>query len=140
MLAATAASAQTTAADSTAAAAAAAPADSSSTAPAAGSRPRRSASQLTSAEIDDAHVSTAYDAVARLRSRWLRNSRSADWRGPIPIPIQVYRNGQSLGTIESLKQIPASDVEMLQWFTPILARSRFGPTAENGAIVVVDKP
>ena len=134
-----AAAAQTQPADS--AATAAAHADSShETSPSTGRRPRRNANQLTAEEIDAVHESSVYGVIARLRPRWLRNGRSADIRGPEPVEIQVYRNGQSLGNLESLKQIVPTDVAMLQWFDPMASRARFGNRAENGAIVIIDKP
>jgi hypothetical protein len=135
------AAAQTQPADSAVAAAptaAAAHADSSHTASST-RRPRRNMSQLTSAELDSAHVSSTYDAVARLRPRWLRTVRSGDLGGAA-IEIQVYRStGQSLGNLESLKQVVPGTVELLQWLDPVVARGRFGPRAENGAIVITDK-
>lgn len=135
------AAAQTQPADSGTAAvavAAAAPADSSHAASPT-RRPRRNMSQLTSAELDSAHVSSTYDAVARLRPRWLRTVRSGDLGGDA-VEIQVYRStGQSLGNVESLRQVVPGNVALLQWLDPIVARGRFGPRAENGAIIITDK-
>jgi|GEM_PF-2664726 len=133
-----AAAAQTQPADSTAAVAA--HADSSHEAsPSSGHRVRRNMNQLTSSELDSTHVSTLYDAVARLRPRWLRNSR-ADVKAEGPADILVFRStGQLLGNVETLREVVPTDVALVQWLAPVMARGRFGPRAENGAIVITEK-
>jgi len=131
------AAAQTEPADS--AAVTAAHADSSHASPSRVRRVRRNMSQLTSSELDSTHVSALYDAVARLRPRWLRNSR-ADVKAEGPADILVYRStGQLLGNVEALRELVPTDVALIQWLDPVAARGRFGPRAENGAIVITDK-
>jgi len=128
MLGAATASAQT---DTTQAAAADAPPQ---------ARPRRNPNRLTADEIAASHESTAYDAVARLRSRWLRDrpGNEPDETGD-PVAIQVYRNGQMAGGVDALREITAGDVDTIEWVAPMQARTRFGPRAAHGAIVVTDK-
>lgn len=126
---------QTQPADSAVAAAAAAPADS---AQANGRRPRRNPRELTPEEIDEAHVRTAYDAVARLRSRWLIN-RGGNPDADGSVAVQVYVNGSNTGGVETLQRISANDVARMQWLDPMASRSRYGPGNGRGAIVVTLK-
>lgn len=131
------AAAQTQPADS----AAATPAGSSpAAAPSAPMRVRRSATMLTGDEIYAAHVSSAYDAVARLRSSWLRDRPGDEHDEAGYVAIQVIRNGQVLGGVDALRQVNAGDVAAIQWVPPMQARSKFGPRAGHGAIVLIDKP
>lgn len=107
---------------------------------AAKARPRRNPNRLTADEIAATHESTAYEAVDRLRSRWLRDrpGNEPDAFGE-PVVIQVYRNGQPAGGVEALRDIAAGDVDTIEWVAPVQARTRFGPRAGHGAIVVTDK-
>lgn len=131
--AATAGAQQTQPADS--AVAAAAPADSAQPN---GRRPRRNPRELTPEEIDDARVRTAYDAVARLRSRWLIN-RGGNPDADGSVAVQVYVNGVNTGGVETLQRISAADVAKMQWLDPMASRSRYGPGNGRGAIVVTLK-
>jgi hypothetical protein len=134
------AAAQTQPADSAAVAVAARADSSHPAAPLAPVRVRRSANMLTGDEIYAAHVSSAYDAVARLRSNWLRDRPGDEHDEAGYVAIQVIRNGQVLGGVDALRQVAAGDVAAIQWVAPMQARSRFGPRASHGAIVLIDKP
>lgn len=102
-------------------------------------RPRRNPNVLTADEIAATHESSAYQAVARLRSRWLRERPGSDHDLSGDDVIQVYRNGQLAGGVEALREITADDVATIEWVPPIQSRTRFGPRASHGAIVVTDK-
>ena len=101
-------------------------------------RPRRNPRELTPEEIDEARVRTAYDAVARLRSRWLIN-RGGNPDADGSVAVQVYVNGANAGGVESLQRFPANDVAKMQWLDPVASRSRFGPGNGRGAILVTLK-
>lgn len=121
----------------TASAAAAAPADSArqnATRP-----PRRNPRVLTAEDIANSRATTAFEAVTRLRSRWLHDRGPGEKDDAGPVLLQVYRNGQLAGDVDALRQIPAGDIDTIEWVDPVAARVRFGPRAGKGAIVVTDK-
>ena len=97
---------------------------------------------ITVEEIErvGANVRTAYDAVLRLRPRWLNAPREI-----VALPgnssnmqfarVHVYQDDQDMGEADYLKTIPADMVFSLQWFSTNEAGARFGPSA--GPVIVV---
>jgi len=88
---------------------------------------------ITADQIATANVPTAYDAVDRLHRSWWRDLAN-------PGEVVVYMNNQKLeGGKEALRQIPASDVEQLEYLKSADAVMRFGQDAKSGAIIVTRK-
>ncbi|MGH2667930.1 MAG: hypothetical protein ACREMM_11310 [Gemmatimonadales bacterium] len=105
---------------------------------------QRRSNVITAEEIERAqpHVGTAYDAVQRLRPRWLK-SRELVLSGRPDDPLQaaqvhVYLNDVDAGDVDYLKTIPAERVFELRWLSGNQAASRYGPT-DGPAIVVTLK-
>ena len=91
-----------------------------------------SVDQLTEADIQQANVATAYDAVDRLRRRWFR-----DLSGNASGDVVVYvHTDQKLGGKETLRDIPARDVMNMRYLKSADAVARYGASASGGAIVV----
>ncbi|NNC29628.1 hypothetical protein HKM21_10125 [Longimicrobium terrae] len=92
--------------------------------------------RLTLAEIESAPgMSTAYDAVQRLRPAWLRvtGARASDGQ------IAVFQNGTRMGTVEALRQISLEVVGSMRYLDSVDANNQLqvsgmGPIA--GAIIV----
>jgi len=87
-------------------------------------------------EIERAGVTiqTAFDAVERLRPRWLEP--------PIEVPgarIRIYQGERDMGDVDYLKTIPAERVFTISWFSMNEAGSRYG-RSEGPVIVVTMKP
>ena len=84
----------------------------------------RKAVFISSDEIKTAHadVGTAYDAVSRLRPNW----RYAT----------VFVDGQRHGGIDSLRDIPASEVADIRYYDITEAGATFGFKATGGVIDV----
>ncbi|HEX8907503.1 MAG TPA: hypothetical protein VF771_21860 [Longimicrobiaceae bacterium] len=106
---------------------------------AAATRVRSRSDVITTREIDAAHENNAYELVRRLRPQWLHNRG-----GPYPDPdgsveIQVYLNGQPVGTVEVLKTYSAMQVGTLRWIDPIRARGTYGPGNGRGVITVTSR-
>lgn len=79
-----------------------------------GSKSVRSRSDiLTREEIMSVEVGNLYEAVQRLRPRWL-NVRSAGVGAPFTT-IMVYQDQARLGDLEILRQIPPDGVESLRY-------------------------
>ena len=92
--------------------------------------------RLTLAEIEATPgLSTAYDAVQRLRPAWLRATRARAGDGQ----ILVFQNTTRMGSLEALRQISIEVVGSMRYMDSVdannqLAVSGAGPVA--GAIIV----
>ena len=103
-------------------------------APGAPAAPRK-ASFLTAEEIASAHadITTAYDAVARLRPNWLAA------RGPAAY-ASVFVDGQQYGDLVSLRNISAYHVASMRYYDVTQSTARFGVRGgSSGAIEVTTK-
>jgi hypothetical protein len=99
---------------------------------------RRSGDVLTQSDIERAGVSTAFDAVQRLRPVWLRTRG----RGSIQSSAQyavVYLDGAQVGGPEALRRISATDVRSILYLRAADATTRYGTGHEGGAILVETK-
>lgn len=97
---------------------------------------------LTAEEIGKQgdNITTAYDAVARLRPRWLHPSdvtmQSVGGPSVQPAQIKVYLNDFNAGDIDVLKSIAAENIQELRFLSQNETASRFGPTEGQVSIVV----
>lgn len=101
---------------------------------------------LTAAEIENgAQITTAYDAVSRLRPMWLTPSditmRSATTTNATVqvAKVQVYLNDFNVGDIDYLKSVAADAVQEMRFLGQNETASRFGPTDGQVAIVLTLK-
>jgi hypothetical protein len=97
----------------------------------------RSGSLLTAEEIAGAHadITTAYDAVARLRPNWLAAHGASAY-------ATVFLDGQKYadGDLSSLRTIEAYHIARIRYYDMTQAGARFGLQAgEAGAIEVTTK-
>jgi hypothetical protein len=94
---------------------------------------------ITEDEIIKSHAANAYDAVSRLRGTTflaVRGKNSLDPREPPP-EIHVYVDGQGYGGINSLRNIPASQVAMIRFYKGYEAEAKFGNGNVAGVIEVL---
>lgn len=84
---------------------------------------------LSAAEIEQANVPTAYEAVDRRRRRWFRDLTGEG-------EVTVYMNNQKQGSKEYLREIPAQDIAYLEYLKGTDAVMRFGQEARGGAIII----
>jgi hypothetical protein len=97
--------------------------------------PSPSRDLLGEAEIKNAHASTAYDAIDRLRPafiRWQRNATASERR-------LVYVDGTLMGGIEWLQMIPAADLHEVRLLTPLTSSGMYPLNNSAGAIVITTK-
>ncbi len=97
-----------------------------------GGAARRSADQITYAEISSASAINAYELINRLRPTWLRT------QGRSGI-IVVYLDGHRLGDISSLRSLSTEGIRSLQWLDAGRAATvltEIGSDAIAGAIVI----
>ena len=101
--------------------------------------PGSSSSTITEDEIVASHGTNAYDVVSRLRGATflaVRGKNSLDPREPPP-EIHVYLDGVSYGGVNSLKNIPASQIAMIKFYRGYEAETKFGNGNVAGVIEVL---
>ena len=97
---------------------------------------------LTAEEIEKQgdNITTAYDAVARLRPRWLHPSdvtmHSVGGPSVQAAQIKVYLNDFNAGDIDYLKAIAVENIQEMRFLSQNETASRYGPTDGQVAIVV----
>lgn len=97
------------------------------------SRPRRSRNLITADELSGLPVSTAYEAVRRLRPAWLQP------RGRSPLPV-VYRDNARWGSDpSSLENIQIDIVREMRFMSASDATTRYGTGFAGGVILVVTR-
>lgn len=84
---------------------------------------------IVRAELVDYDDRSAYEAVQRLRSSWLRVRQGTD-------PAVVYLDGTRLGSIDRLYSIRAAQVVEMERVNATDATTRFGTGHTGGAILV----
>ena len=90
---------------------------------------------LGEVEISNAHASTAYDAIDRLRPgfiRWQRTATASERR-------LVYVDGTLMGGVEWLQTMPATDLHEVRLLTPLTSSGRYPLNNAAGAIVITTK-
>jgi hypothetical protein len=101
-----------------------------------GTRPSRSSDVITAEEIEAASVSTAYEAIQRLRPAFLRGRGQASLQpSASDLPI-VYVNGLRAGGVDQLHTISAQDIQVIRFISATDATTRYG-TGHTGGIIEV---
>jgi hypothetical protein len=98
---------------------------------------RGSSTVITRAELNTLDLSTAYDAVQRLRPHFLRGRGSTSIRDPQPVLPVVYIAGVKQGGPEALQRVRVSEVEEIRYIGASDATTRYGTGHTGGAIEVV---
>lgn len=97
-------------------------------------RQHRSPHLLTAAEISRTRVTSAYEAVERLKPNFLLGMRGEAKRA-------VYLNGaRLLGGVENLRMIDASTVQQIVFLNGIEAATRYGSGNRAGVLLVTTVP
>ncbi len=100
--------------------------------PGAGARPKGSMDRITEAELEPIAQMSAFEAIERLRPRWLQ-SRT----GFFPT-VHVDGSVRNAGE-EILATIPCSEVQEMQYLNAPDATTRFGTDYRNGVILITTK-
>lgn len=96
---------------------------------------RHSSDVITTEEIQQATgLSTAYDAVQRLRPQFLR-IRGPSTFGGAEGPV-VYVNGMRRGGADSLRQIGITEVKEIRYLNARDATTKYGTGVSQGVIEV----
>ena len=89
---------------------------------------------LTEQEISAALVTTAFDAVARLRPRFLKPSGGTNSLQPA-----IYLNGVLIGGVQELGNIQAVSIREVRFLNAVEATARYGASRFGGALLVTTK-
>ena len=83
---------------------------------------------LSAAEIAEAHadISTAYDAVARLRPNWLASKGPVTANPSVGGYASVFVDGQLVGNLDALRRIEAYHVGDITYYDVTQAGAKFG--------------
>jgi hypothetical protein len=97
-------------------------------------------SVITENEIDSVHAFNAYDAVYRLRPRFLasRGKVSLDPSVPPALP-NVYVDEMFYGDVTTLRGIAASSIESIKFYDVGSAQYKFGRGNMAGVIGITTK-
>lgn len=95
-------------------------------------RVRGSSDRIIEAELEPLLQLSAYEAIQRLRARWLTTRTGA--------APQVHVDGNpQMGGIEALRSLRAAEIQEMQFLSASDATTRFGTNYVSGAILVITK-
>jgi hypothetical protein len=100
---------------------------------------RRNPNLITAEEIATLNVANAYEAVERLRPNFLRSRGRTTLTGAANGYPNVYLNRQRYGSIQSLRNIIASTVREIRYYSAGDAGTQFGMDNANGVVEVTLK-
>jgi len=96
-------------------------------------------SVITREEIEHSKASTAYDAIQRLRARFLSSrGQNSIYLNPQTYPT-VFLDGQEYGAISSLRSVAANEVEEIRFFRGAEATTKFGAQYGGGVIQLISR-
>lgn len=105
-----------------------------------GSAPARGAEGvITQAEIEALHVSTAFQAVQKLRAEYLNVRGPSSVEDPAAALPTVYIDGIAFGNVSSLRLIPAMDVAQIRFLGAWDAATEYGGRHRGGVIAVTTR-
>ena len=102
---------------------------------------RVSDSQLiTQEEVEASRAPTAYEVIQKLHANFLsyRGETSLNKNNSQPYPT-VYVDGQQFGSLNSLRNIPASQVESIRLYRSWEATTKFGTGNMGGVIAITTR-
>ena len=105
--------------------------------------PSSSRSVITESELPTSGTETAYDAIQRLRPDFLRTRPAQSYNmqpnggasGPAPAPALIV-NGQRAGDLSDLRQIAATALKSVRYYSIEQAKRKFGMQYDGGAIEI----
>lgn len=96
-------------------------------------------SVITRDEIDSTHAASIYDVIAQLRAGYLRDRGTVSVLTGAHDVAVVFLGDQEYGEIPTMRNLPASRVEMVRYFSGTDAVSRFGSQFHGGVIQLIPR-
>lgn len=97
-----------------------------------------SSNVLTREELESVQVSTAYDAVQRLRPQWMSRPLAPTGQ-PGSNPILVYVDRHQVGTLDELRHMTVDQIEQMEFISAPDATTRYGTGHASGIIEVTSR-
>lgn len=96
---------------------------------------------LTRSELMETNAPSVYDAVRRLRPRWLRprGFTTTGTDASLLADIPVYRDGVRAGGLEMLETMEITSVVEVHYISATDATTRWGTGHRSGAIEVITR-
>ena len=105
----------------------------------AGGGPKPGPNLITADEISRVSVVNAYEVVQKLRPAMFRQRQVASANAQANGELVVYVDNNRFGDVDSLRQISASSIAALRYFSASEAKTKWGSGHPGGAIEVVTK-
>lgn len=103
------------------------------------SGPKPSPNLITADEISRVNVVNAFEVVQKLRPSMLRQRQVATANAQSSGELVVYVDNNRFGDVDSLRQISASTIAALRYFSASEAQTKWGSGHPGGAIEVTTK-
>lgn len=97
---------------------------------------RPSANLITAEQVGNAQAGSAYEVISRVQPSMLRQRRARAGLAD-EAALVVYVDAVRYGSVDALKNIPASSIEEIRYLSPIEATARYGQGHNGGVILVV---
>ena len=94
---------------------------------------------ITAEEISRVSVQNALEAVQKLRPAMLRRPNVASQNAQSSGELVVYVDNTRYGPTENLRQIPASSIASLRYYTASESQMKWGSNHPGGVIEVITK-
>ena len=99
--------------------------------------PMRNSNVITRDDIATVNVLNAYDAISRLRPKFLNSHGPTTFNASDTGFPKVYLNHQLYGDLESLRNIDIHGISEIHYYSGPEASTRFGLGNVSGAIEVI---
>ncbi len=97
-----------------------------------------SSNVITREELESVQVSSAYDAVQRLRPQWMSRPLAPSGQ-PGSNPILVYVDRHQMGTVDELRHLTVDQIEAMEFISAADATTRYGTGHASGIIEVTSR-
>ncbi len=99
----------------------------------------RNADVITAEELERSDIGSAYQAIERLRPRFLRVRGPSSIQDPAADRVVVYVDNSRIGYADVLRDMQASEIREIRYLNAGEATSRFGTGHAAGVILVTRK-
>lgn len=93
--------------------------------------------RISRAELEEVGLSSAYNAINKLRPIWLRKRGNTSFTQDSD--VLVYLDGTRVGEKEVLRGMSTVNIERMEFMDARRATNRFGPGHVNGAILLISR-
>ncbi len=100
---------------------------------------RHDSNLITEQEVTASNAANAYEVISRVRPTFLRSRGRTSVNLATSDYPTVYVNGQQYGDISSLRNIVASQIREIRYYSASDAATKYGTQGSSGAIEITMK-